>query len=90
MANKRPTPEEIVTKSRQVEVQTVQGMPCLDVVRQIGVTKRTFYRWKTKSGGIGTVELKELKRFHKEKERLRKTLSDLMLEKLIPAQAAKD
>ena len=38
MANKRPKPEEIVTKLRQVEVLTGQGMPRLDAIRQIGVT----------------------------------------------------
>ena len=40
MANKRPKPEEIVTKLRQVEVLTGQGMPRLDAIRQIGVTER--------------------------------------------------
>ncbi len=40
MANKRPKPEEVVTKSRQVEVLTGQGMPRLDAIRQIGVTER--------------------------------------------------
>ena len=34
MANKRPKPEEIVTKLRQVEVLTGQGMPRLDAIRQ--------------------------------------------------------
>ena len=33
MANKRPKPEEIVTKLRQVEIKTGQGMPRLDVIR---------------------------------------------------------
>lgn len=37
MANKRPKPEEIVTKLRQVEVLTGQGLPRLDAIRQIGV-----------------------------------------------------
>ena len=46
VANKRPKPEEIVTKLRQVEVLTGQGMPRLDAIRQIGVTEQTFYRWK--------------------------------------------
>ncbi len=45
MANKRPKPEEIVTKLRQVEVLTGQGMARLDAIRQIGVTEQTFYRW---------------------------------------------
>lgn len=42
MANKRPKPEEIVTKLRQVEVLTGQGMPRLDAIRQIGVTEQTW------------------------------------------------
>lgn len=79
MANKRPKPEEIVTKLRQVEVLTGQGMPRLDAVRQIGVTEQTFYRWKKKYGGMGTDQLKELKRLQKENERLRRAVFDLTL-----------
>ena len=44
MSNKRPKPEEIVTKLRQVEVLMGQGMPRLDALRQIGVTEQTFHR----------------------------------------------
>ena len=43
--SKRPRPEEIVTKLRQVEMLTGQVMPRLDAIRQIGVTEQTFYRW---------------------------------------------
>ncbi|WP_170347670.1 IS3 family transposase [Ruegeria atlantica] len=89
MANKRPKPEEIVTKLRQVEVLTGQGMPRLDAIRQIGVTEQTYYRWKKKYGGMGADQLKELKRLQKENERLRKAVSDLTLDKLILAEAAK-
>ena len=104
MANKRPKPEEIVTKLRQVEVLTGQGMPRLDAIRQIGVTEQTFYRWKKKYGGMGTDQLKELKRLQnwsrsskrsgrsfvrQNSERLRKAVSDLTLDKLILAEAAK-
>ena len=46
MSNKRPKPEEIVTKLRQVGVLTGQGMPRFDANRQIGVTEQTYYRWK--------------------------------------------
>ncbi len=37
MANKRPKPEEIVSKLRQVEVLMGQGMSRLDAIRKIGV-----------------------------------------------------
>ena len=89
MANKRPKPEEIVTKLRQFEVLTGQGMPRLDAIRQICVTEQTYFRWKKKYGGMDTDQLKELKRLQKENERLRRALSDLTLDKLILAEAAK-
>jgi len=40
--------------------------------------------------GMGTDQLKELKRLHTENERLRRAVSDLTLDKLILAEAAKD
>ena len=89
MANKRSKPEEIVTKLRQVEVLTGQGMPRLAAVRQIGVTEQTYYRWKKKYVGMGTDQLKELKSLQKENQRLRKAVSDLTLDKLILTEAAK-
>ena len=60
MANKRPKPEEIVTKLRQVEVLIGQGMSRLDAIRQIGVVEQTYYRWRKQYGGIGVEQLKEL------------------------------
>ena len=43
----------------------------------------------SKYGGMGTDQLKELKRLQKENERLRRAVSDLTLDKLILAEAAK-
>ena len=76
-------------KLRQVEVLTVQGMPRLDAIRKISVTEQTYYRWRKNYGGMGTEQLKELKRLQKENQRLRRAVSDLILDKLILAEAAK-
>ena len=89
MANKRPKPEEIVTKLRQVEVLSGQGMLRLDAIRQIGVIEQTYCRRKKKYGGMGTDQLKALKRLQKENERLQKAVSDPTLDKLILAEATK-
>ena len=89
MANKRPKPEEIVSKLRQVEVLMGQGMSRLDAIRQIGVVEQTYYRWRKKYGGMGVDQLKELKRLQKENERLRRAVSDLTLDKLILNEAAR-
>ncbi len=89
MANRRPKPEEIASKLRQVEVLIGQGMPRLDAIRQIGVVEQTYYRWRKQYGGMGVDQLKELKRLQKENERLRRVVSDLTLDKLILKEAAR-
>ena len=88
MSIRRPKAEEIVVKLLQVEVLMGQGMPRIDAIRQISVTEQTYYRWKKKYGGMGTEQLKELKRLKKENERLRRAVSDLTLDKLILKEAA--
>jgi hypothetical protein len=88
MAIKRPKAEEIIVKLRQIEVLMGQGMPQIDTIRQISVTEQSCYRWKKKYGGMGTEQLKELKRLQKENEHLRRAVSDLTLDKLILKEAA--
>ena len=89
MTKKRPKPEEIVSKLRQVEVLMGQGMFRLDAIRQIRVVEQTYYRWRKQYGGMGVDQLKELKRLQKENERLRRAVSDLTLDKLILKEAAR-
>ena len=89
MANKRHKPEEIVTKLRQVDVLAGQGIARADAVREVQITEQTYYRWRRQYGGMGTEQLKELKRLQKENERLRKAVSDLTLDKLILTEAAR-
>ena len=89
MAIKRNKPDEIVTKLRQVEVLVGQGKARIDAIREIGVVEQTYYRWRKQYGGMGTDQLKELKRLQKENDRLRRAVSDLTLEKLILSEAAR-
>ena len=89
MANKRPKPEEIITKLRQVEVLMGQGMSRLDAIRQIGVVEQTYHRWRRQYGGMSVDQLKELKRLQNENEQLRRAVSDLTLDKLILKETAR-
>ena len=89
MAKKRYKPEEIVAKLRQVEVLQGQGSSVADAVRQIGVTEVTYYRWRREYGGMKTDQLRRLKELEKENQRLRRAVSDLTLDKLILAEAAR-
>ena len=89
MARKRHTAEEIVSKLRQVDVLIAQGRPVADAVRSIGVTEVTYYRWRNKYGGLKGDQVKRLKELEIENNRLRRAVSDLTLDKLILAEAAK-
>ena len=89
MGIKRHKPEEIVTKLRQVEILAGQGMARVDASRQISITEQTYYRWRKQYGGMGTDQLKELRRLQKENERLRRAVSDLTLDKLILTEASR-
>jgi len=66
-----------------------QGMSRIDAIREVQITEQTFYRWRKQYGGMGTVQLRELKRLQKENERLRRAVSDLPLDKLILNEAAR-
>ena len=89
MARKRHKPEEIVAKLRQVEVLQGQGSSASDAIRQIGVTEVTYYRWRREYGSMKTDQLRRLKELEKENARLRRAVSDLTLDKLILAEAAR-
>lgn len=89
MARKRHTAEEIVTKLRQVDVLLAQGRPVADAIRSIGVTEVTYYRWRNEYGGLKGDQVKRLKELETENTRLRRAVSDLTLDKLILAEAAK-
>ena len=89
MAQKKHKPEEIVSKLRQVDVLLSQGRPVAEAIRTIGVTALTYYRWRKEFGGLKSNQVKRSKDLEKENERLRKAVSDLTLEKLILAEAAR-
>jgi len=89
MAKRNYKPEEIVTKLRQADVLLAQGTKVPDVVRTLGVTQVTYYRWRREFGGLQTDQVKRMKDLELENQRLRKAVSDLTLDKLILAEAAK-
>ena len=65
MARKHHKPEEIVSKLRQVDVLVGQGTARVDAIRQVSITEQTYYRWRKQYGGMGTDQLKELKKVQK-------------------------
>ena len=59
------------------------------MIKALGVTDVTYYRWRQEFGGMSVSQAKRLKELEKENERLRKAVSDLTLDKMILREAAK-
>ena len=47
MGQKRFTPEQIIGKLRQAEVRSAEGATVAEIVRELGITERMYYRWRT-------------------------------------------
>jgi len=86
---KRAKPEEIIAKLREIEVRLSQGESVGKAVKPIGVTEQTYYRWRKEYGGLQVNQAKRLKDMEKENARLRKAISDLMLDKQILEEVIK-
>jgi putative transposase len=62
MKKRKFTEEQIAFALRQEEA----GTPVTDILRKLGVSEATFYRWKKKFGGMGVVELRRLRQLEEE------------------------
>ena len=60
-----------------------------DAIRAIGVTEVTYYRWRQEYGGLRSGQIKRMKDLEAENTRLRRAVSDLTLDKMILAEAAR-
>ncbi|KWH39385.1 transposase [Burkholderia cepacia] len=79
MKRKRFSIEQIVAVLKQAEL----GMPVADVIRQVGISEQTFYRWKKQYAGMQSDQVRELKQLQEENARLKKLVAELSLDKAI-------
>jgi len=74
---KKFTEAQIVFALRQAE----SGTPIAEIIRKMGISEVTFYRWKKKYAGMGLAELRRLKQLEDENRRLKRLVADLTLDK---------
>jgi len=82
-APKRFTSEDIIHKLREAEVMSAQGKTVADISRQLGVTEQTYFRWRKEYGGLKIDQAKRLKELEQENARLRRALSDAVIDNQI-------
>jgi len=70
------TEKQIIGALREVDA----GAKVADVVRRLGVTETTYYRWKAKFGGMDVSEARRLKELEDENKRLKQMVADLSLD----------
>ena len=73
MSRKQHTPEQIIGKLREAEVELAKGATVAQACKKIGVTDQTYYRWRSEYGGMRVDQAKRLKQFDKENSQLKKT-----------------
>jgi transposase-like protein len=88
MAKKRHTAEQVIAKLREAEVELAKGQPISNVVRKLGITEQTYYRWRKEYGGLRTDQAKRFKEMERENSRLKKLVADLSLDNAILKEAA--
>ena len=83
MKRSRFSEEQIIAILKEQEA----GMPTADVCRRHGISSATFYKWKSKYGGLEVSEARRLRTLEEEKNAdaiLTQTASRLNLQAVTP------
>lgn len=79
MRRSRFSVEQIVAVLKQAEL----GMAVPELIRKVGISEQTFYRWKKQYAGLQPDQARELKQLQEENARLKKLVADLSLDRAI-------
>ena len=76
MKHSRFNEEQIITILKEAEA----GLNIQELVRKHGISEGTFYRWKSKYGGLEVSEARRLKTLEEENRRLKRLVADQALD----------
>ena len=79
MKKGRFSEEQIAFALRQAET----GTAVAEVIRKLGISEQTFYRWKKQYAGMGVAELRRMKQLEEENRKLKQLVADLSLDKVM-------
>ena len=89
MGGQRHSAEQIIGKLREAEVLQGKGMSMEEILRQLGVSDATYYKWRKEYGGLRIDQAKRLKELEQENSQLRKVIADLTIDNSILKAAAR-
>ncbi len=76
MKRSKFTEEQIIGAIKQHEA----GSKAQDICRKLGVSEQSFYKWKSKFGGMDISEAKRLRALEEENAKLKRLLADQLLD----------
>ena len=76
MKKKRFSPEQIAAILKEFD----NGKSALEIVRDHGVSKAAFYKWRERYGGMNSDELKKMKALEEENRKLKHMYAELALD----------
>jgi putative transposase len=76
MKRKRFTEEQIIGILKEAEA----GVKNQDICRKHGITEQTFYRWRSKYGGMQVSEAKKYRELEVENRKLKQLLAEAHLD----------
>jgi putative transposase len=88
MPKQRFATEEIIHKLREADVMSGQGKTVAEVCKQLGITDKTYFRWRKSHGGLRIDQAKRMKELETENARLKKAVAELTIDKIILKEVA--
>jgi putative transposase len=76
MKRSKYTDEQIIGAIKQHEA----GAKTQDICRKLGISDQTFYKWKSKFGGMDVSDAKRLRALEEENTKLKKLLAEQLLD----------
>ena len=76
MKKSRFTETQIVSILKQADA----GVPVKDICRQVGISVPTYYKWKSKYGGLEASDLRRVKDLEAENSKLKRMYAELALD----------
>ena len=71
--------EQMVSVLKQSEV----GVPVAELIRKVGISEQTFYRWNAKYTGLEVDQVRQMKQLREENTRLKQLVAELTLDKIM-------
>jgi len=88
LPKQRITTAEIIHKLREADVMSGQGKTVAEVCKQLGITDKTYFRWRKSHGGLRIDQARRMKELETENGRLKKAVAELTIDKIILKEVA--